>query len=139
MLTDETKYLEQLMEAQQQLREAAARIDDIAMRCHFSASGFSQIEKERVRHQARANAEATWAAELEEAAKAVITARKDPRILAGPLFDRIADLDRMIQAKHGAFVCAACDAVITDPEDLRAVGLIHYHHSCLRKENHETK
>jgi len=135
MLVDETKYLEQLMDAQKQLREAAARIDDIAMRCHFSASAFSAVEKERQRQQNRANREATWAAELEEAAYAVITASKDPRIIAGPLFDRIADLRRILQAKGGGFFCEVCGKSITDPEDLRAVGLIHYHHSCLHKES----
>jgi hypothetical protein len=57
------------------------------------------LESERLRQQARANSEALKACEagnqlaaIVRAANAVVVAREDPRIIAGPLFDRIADL-----------------------------------------------
>ena len=54
-LIDETKYLEQLMEAQSMLRSAVATIDKIANRCHRQSADFSRLEIERLRHQGRAN------------------------------------------------------------------------------------
>jgi DNA repair exonuclease SbcCD ATPase subunit len=53
--------LEDLMNAQTQMRDAAATIDRIANRVHGSAAALSNLERERLRQQTRANNEAVKA------------------------------------------------------------------------------
>jgi hypothetical protein len=87
------------MEEQERLRMACAAIQRITDRTHGPAAAWSRLESERLRQQNRANDEAARACEAEErlaaivrAANAVVVASEDPRVIAGPLFDRIADL-----------------------------------------------
>ena len=65
-LIDETKHLEELMEAQAQLKAAAATIDRIANKVHGNAAAFSNLEKERFRQQTRANNEAVINCKINE-------------------------------------------------------------------------
>ena len=63
---DETRQLEELMEAQAQLKAAAATIDRVANKVHGNAVAFSNIEKERLRQQTRANDEAVINCKINE-------------------------------------------------------------------------
>ena len=62
---DEDNYLEELEEAREQLRHASATIDRIARHCQRPSAEFTTLERERLRHQTRANVEAVRASDLE--------------------------------------------------------------------------
>jgi hypothetical protein len=73
-LVDETHLLEDLMNAQTQMRDAAATIDRIANRVHGNAAALSNLERERLRQQTRANTEAVKA---DNAAEEIAKLRAD--------------------------------------------------------------
>lgn len=64
-LIDETHQLEELMDAQRTLKNAADAIDRIANKVHGNAAEFSRRELDRIRQQQRANREACKAYDLE--------------------------------------------------------------------------
>lgn len=100
-LIDETKQLEELMEAQAQLKHYAGIIDKIANKCHGNAAAFSRLESERLRHQTRANTEAVRACELEDALKIAQESADHANSSRHDLLERIDVLERVAQIAQG--------------------------------------
>jgi hypothetical protein len=96
---DETKYIEELMEAQSMLKSSVATITRIANRVRRDSAAFTELEKERLRQQYRANDEALKAADAEEKLKAVLhrgdVALSDSQDLMERIekLQRVADID----------------------------------------------
>ena len=100
-IIDETRQLEELMEAQAQLKHYAAIIDRVVNKCHGSAAAFSRLESERLRQQTRANAEAIRACELDDALKIAQQSADHANSSRHELLERIDDLERVAQIAQG--------------------------------------
>lgn len=104
-LIDETKHLEELMEAQAQLKHYAGIIDKIANKCHGNAAAFSRLEAERLRHQTRANAEAIKACEAEERLASALRRGDEALSEVHDLLERVEALQRVADIAHGVLLC----------------------------------